>query len=106
MLHLYLAIRNPFHNEKKNPFVSLYEKVWAVSKNKTVEFQVMRYPYNLAELCVKADFTGSDHAGAKLEIGVLGYSADLTFYDGRHWNDDENRWMTEEDYQKEENERE
>ena len=35
-----------------------------------------------------------DHAGVNLELGLLGYEIHATIYDNRHWNTDENRWMT------------
>lgn len=35
-----------------------------------------------------------DHAGVNLELGLLGYEIHVTIYDSRHWNTDENRWMT------------
>jgi hypothetical protein len=33
-----------------------------------------------------------DHAGFDISIDLLWFYLDLNIYDGRHWNDDENRW--------------
>ena len=37
--------------------------------------------------------TQQDHAGCNLELGLFGYEVHFTFYDNRHWNHEENRWM-------------
>jgi hypothetical protein len=36
-------------------------------------------------------FTG-DHAGARVMLVLLGYGAELHFYDIRHWDYDRNSW--------------
>jgi hypothetical protein len=33
------------------------------------------------------------HAGLDIEIGLFGYAAHFNFYDNRHWNIEEERWM-------------
>lgn len=33
------------------------------------------------------------HAGVMIDIGLLGYSVNFNFYDNRHWNSEEGRWM-------------
>lgn len=37
--------------------------------------------------------TRQDHAGVSIDIGLLGYSFKFQFYDIRHWNSVEGRWM-------------
>lgn len=37
--------------------------------------------------------TRQDHAGIRLELGLLGYEIHFTIYDNRHWNAEEGRWM-------------
>jgi hypothetical protein len=37
--------------------------------------------------------TRQDHAGLNIELGLLGYHIGFTFYDNRHWNEEEGRWM-------------
>jgi len=34
-----------------------------------------------------------DHAGLMIDFGLLGYSVNFNFYDNRHWNSKEGRWM-------------
>jgi hypothetical protein len=36
--------------------------------------------------------TRQSHAGLDLELGILGYSFNFRFYDGRHWNYDAGRY--------------
>jgi hypothetical protein len=33
------------------------------------------------------------HAGLDMEFGLLGYCVHFNFYDNRHWNHKEGRWM-------------
>jgi hypothetical protein len=33
------------------------------------------------------------HAGLDLELGLFGYNVHFNFYDNRHWNSKEGRWM-------------
>ncbi len=35
-----------------------------------------------------------DHAGVKLELGLLGYEAAFSFYDHRHWDIEKEDWMS------------
>lgn len=37
--------------------------------------------------------TQQDHAGTNIELGLLGYCVQFTFYDNRHWNNEQGRWM-------------
>lgn len=37
--------------------------------------------------------TMTDHAGCNLELGLFGYEIHFSFYDNRHWNSEEGRWM-------------
>ena len=37
----------------------------------------------------------SDHAGIRLQFGLLGYEIELHIYDSRHWNYTTNTWETE-----------
>jgi hypothetical protein len=34
----------------------------------------------------------TDHAGFQLGADLLGYSIEFSFYDSRHWNEEENRF--------------
>ena len=95
MIYFNVNIRNPkwwdrFKNIKcwmGDTFIK--HKYWEVQAIKNdnlfrIEFQVT---------------TQQDHAGVNLELGLFGYEVHFTFYDNRHWNHEEGRWMiyTEED---------
>jgi hypothetical protein len=90
MFNLYWCfnIRNPnwwrrFQNVKcwvgKTPF-----------KNKSWEVQIIKND-NLLRIEFEVT-TKQDHAGANLELGLLGYEIHFTFYDHRHWNNETNAW--------------
>jgi hypothetical protein len=34
-----------------------------------------------------------DHAGLDIDLGLFGYNIHFNFYDNRHWNSEEGRWM-------------
>jgi hypothetical protein len=36
----------------------------------------------------------TDHAGFRVEIELFGFYFYFQVYDGRHWNYEQNRWMT------------
>lgn len=95
MIYLNFNLRNP---KWWNRFASI--KCWMGEtpiKHKYWEVQVMK-----CDNLVRFEFevtTQQDHAGVGLELGLLGYEVHFTFYDNRHWNAQESRWMfyTEED---------
>lgn len=95
MIYLNLNVRNPWWAER---FESI--KTWFCRtpfKHKYIEVQVIK---NDNLLRFEFEFTiRQDHAGANLELGLLGYEVHFTFYDNRHWNYEEGRWKvyTEED---------
>ena len=60
-------------------------------KHKSWEVQVIKNN-NLLRLEFGVT-TQQDHAGANLELGLIGYEIHFTFYDNRHWNHEEHRWM-------------
>lgn len=89
MIHLNINIRNPYwYNRFKNI------KYWAFStplKWKQFEVQIMKSA-QLFEIAFDIT-TKQDHAGFSIELALLGYQIDFTFYDVRHWNYEESRWM-------------
>lgn len=60
-------------------------------KNKYWEVEIIKND-NLLRLEFEVT-TQQDHAGVNLELGLLGYEAHFKFYDNRHWNSEEGRWM-------------
>lgn len=61
-----------------------------ITKHKAWEFQA----YRSNVIFEKGLYitTRQDHAGIKLEFGVLTFSFVLQIYDTRHWNYDKNCW--------------
>lgn len=76
-----------------NPFCSRWDNVYnrsAVLGKKAVEFEIYR-----DTTIVSFGFrwtTRQDHAGMNLELGLLGYTVSLQYYDTRHWNEEAGRF--------------
>lgn len=94
MINLYLKLDNPWGKEDFNTICSTSG---VISKNKAWEFETYRCPNTLAEFVFTFSFRGRDHAGLKLEIGLLGFNANLTVYDTRHWNYKKDCWENYDD---------
>lgn len=88
MIHLSFNISNPWWN---NRFSNI--KFWAGEtpfKHKFWEVQLMK-THSL--LGFSFDYTTRrDHAGVRVNIGLLGYELDFNFYDNRHWNHEASDW--------------
>jgi len=89
LIHCNFNIRNPkwwnrFENIKcwigDTPFKHKYWEVQIIKND-----NLIRFDFDVT--------TQQDHAGCNLEIGLLGYEIHFTFYDNRHWNYEEGRWM-------------
>ncbi len=73
---------------------SLWSKDFGIiAENKSLEMQLMRDNI-LLKLEINIRFTGRDHAGPELSIGLLGFVFDIRVYDHRHWNHEKNEWET------------
>jgi hypothetical protein len=57
---------------------------WSLSKNKAIEIEFTDCG-NLFELSLVVT-TKCDHPGLRAVISLFGYNASFHFYDGRHWN--------------------
>jgi hypothetical protein len=88
MIYFNINIRNP---KWWNRFESLWNKFgttpfehkfWEVQFIKSPELFRVEFNWNVQE----------DHAGIRLELGLLGYQLDLSFYDNRHWNIEKSQW--------------
>jgi hypothetical protein len=88
MIYFNVNIRNP---RWWNRFDSLWTKHGkAPFENKFWEVQFMK---NAELFRIEFEWTVcQDHAGVRLELGLIGYQLDLSFYDSRHWNINENCW--------------
>lgn len=89
MIYFNINIRNPRWWDR-------FENIWHTAgdtpfKNKFWEAQIIKSP----EL-IRFEFevtTQQDHAGFNIELALLGYQISFIFYDNRHWNSEEGRWM-------------
>ena len=83
MIGFNLSVANPF---KYQEFQSLFDRSWSVGRYKTLEVQISRYAYNLLEVSLDTAWRGTDHAGPKLELGLLGWNISVGLQDNRHWD--------------------
>ncbi len=90
MIYFNINVRNPrwwnrFDNIKcwsgPTPFKN---KFWEVQIMKCSELFRIEFNWTVRE----------DHAGVKLELGLLGYEAAFSFYDHRHWDIEKEDWMS------------
>lgn len=88
MISLSLVIRNPWSHR----FDNLWNRVFATSfQHKFIEVEFTR---DSTWLVLQLGCTlAQSHAGVDLELGVLGYSAHVQFYDQRHWNPQLKEWQ-------------
>ncbi len=73
----------------------LYHQYWKVSKYKGIEVEAIKSTSWL-KLSINVT-TSCNHPGVRLELGLLGYEGSSHFYDGRHWDYDNNRFETYEE---------
>jgi hypothetical protein len=87
MIHFNFTIRNPFSSK----FENLFCKSGKFSKNTAWEVEAVQ-----SSILFEFEFRYTireDHAGAKLEFGLFGYSISAQYYDIRHWDYDTNKWV-------------
>ena len=89
MIYFNINIRNPFWwdrfknlwNKSGNTFWK--NKFWEAQATKCEELFRIEFNWTVRE----------DHAGVRLELGLIGYKLDLSLYDGRHWDTEKNCWV-------------
>ncbi len=86
MIRLHLTIENPW-SDKFDPGYFFGGKI---TKNKCWEFQAYR-SNTIIEGTVELTHR-QDHAGLRLEFGLLSLSFVFQIYDSRHWNYDKKQW--------------
>lgn len=94
MIDLRIRIKNPFHNEVKSPWKSIYQWEKLITTNKFLEIGFFKYAYSLFEFNLNTDVRGTDHAGPDFSLSVLGYEFRIAMRDKRHWNYENNSWET------------
>ena len=88
MINLNFSITNPWRTSKI--WDILWSKSGSITENKAWEFNGYRTGY-IINLEFEWTLQG-DHAGARIMLGVVGYEAELAFYDTRHWDYDLATW--------------
>ena len=81
-----------------NPWSKQFENVWnrakPITKNKTLEIEVLKtnnwlrfeFQYTVMQ----------DHAGIRLELGLLGWEFHTGVHDNRHWDHRNKCWVAHE----------
>lgn len=92
MINFHFNLSNPWHNEDRWPWRTLYQGAWRVSQNRTLEICVDHYPIALAHANLDTRLQGRDHAGPEISFGLLGLGVQISLPDSRHWNHERNRW--------------
>lgn len=94
MINIYINLPSPI---KKEEFQNLFSVSKLITKNKAIELEILYYSRNwfIFEFNIS---TKTDHAGLRFEFGLFGYSIQFTFYDTRHWNDEEDDYEIYEGY--------
>jgi hypothetical protein len=87
MISLELSIKAPFHKR----FMLLESNSKKVSKNKS--WEVSKYKTNVIVLLGFHWTTRQDHAGITLDLGLLGREYQFCFYDIRHWDYKNDKWL-------------
>jgi hypothetical protein len=89
MISFNFNLRNPWYKEwSENLFSKAYSTPF---KHKCIELEcykdghLLTFMFNWT-IC-------RDHAGLDIELGLFGYNVHFQFYDNRHWNVEEGRWM-------------
>ena len=90
MINFSFSIANPF---KFDEFQNRWHRAWAVTQNRTLEIQVYRYAYNLFELSLDLRWWGSSHAGPRFELGIAGWTLDISLPSNHHWDSETQDWI-------------
>ncbi len=88
MISINFNLRNPWSKQFKN----LWWHAWKTPfKNKFIELEFYK-DSSIATFNLNWTIRQS-HAGLDIELGLFGYCLHFNFYDNRHWNYEEGRWM-------------
>ena len=80
MINIIFKIDNPFTDR----FANLFNRHGNLFTNKAWEFEILKVN-NLLNFQLQYTIR-TDHAGLRLELGILGYELGFTIYDIRHWD--------------------
>ena len=97
MIRIDLAIQNPWHNDKKNPWIDIHQNEISISKNKLLDYGIDYHTWDLFRIEIDTRWRGQDHAGLEFDIRLFGLGFRIAIRDKRHWNHDANRWVNYDD---------
>jgi len=89
MISFNFNIANPWSNRFENLWCRAYDTPF---KYKFIELELVKDGVILSFMFRLA--TRTDHAGLRLELGLLGHSFNFNFYDSRHWNYEQGRYYS------------
>ena len=94
MFWFHLRLRNPFSKRDDAYIHNYYNKVWRITKNKSIDIQIARWNNltNLIDIQFNIEPSGHDHAGADFNVTLLHFYFMIHLYDRRHWDYDNNCW--------------
>lgn len=94
MIRFHLSFCGWWRNERFANKWTWHKKITA---NKTFDIQFYRHYYNWYEIEIDTRWRGHDHAGPKIELGIMGQYVRLALVDRRHWDWTNNTWCEPED---------
>lgn len=94
MVYFNLLLQNPF---VKDEFKNIFSRSGKVSKNKSWELESYKHSPVLFEIYIDTRFTGNDHSGPSIALGLFSYVICARICDNRHWDYENNCWIEHED---------
>ena len=92
MISLSFYLKWPWFKDRNADLRDQFFKCWSLSKNKSLEVQVSDGSNALIGFDIRASVR-EDHAGIMFTIYLFRRFLYVSFYDNRHWNDEENRYV-------------
>ena len=89
MVSFTLSIPMPWSSGEFRP---LWSRAAAVTKLRAFEIEFYRDAVKLIQIRLRLDWTGRDHAGPEIELGLFGYVCAMRLYSTRHWDYSHNCW--------------
>ena len=92
MINFSFNLNWPWFKPIKNWQKDYLCETWKITKNKSLEVQLSKAGKTLIGFSFRWD-SHCDHAGVMFELNLFRHFFIVNFYDSRHWNYDENRYV-------------
>ena len=81
---------------RERPTVDYIYRNWHIFGTKNLEFQVSSFGnrFTLLAFEFRLEPWGQSHGGASLVFELLNQYLNISVYDSRHWDQEENKWET------------